>query len=53
MENESITIELESWVIDTNTSLKDSRKFIVQSTRGEVAKFLDDVQQQIDAKFEQ
>lgn len=52
MEKESITIEIEAWVIKANSSLRDCRRITVQSTRGAVAKKLDEICADIEATFE-
>lgn len=55
MEKESITIRIEGHVLGGKgpNTLHDRREFIVQSTRGEVIQFLDEICTQIESKFEQ
>lgn len=52
MEKESITITIEASIIGQYTKLHDKRQITVQSTRGEVAKKLDEICADIEANFE-
>ena len=52
MEKQSITIKVSATGISYN-ELHDERTFVVQGTRGEVCKKLDEICDDIDASFEQ
>lgn len=55
MENESIKLEFSAkgGTVGDGSHLSDNRQLTVQATRGELAKFMDEVCEMIETRFEQ